>query len=91
MTWHRGHRAEPQLSGAVPDSGAQLHPSGLGIPCEASGALYTVGTPYMLVGQTHTLTLTHSSVRVFLALPRKEPVRLHSFPDPRQASPAEEG
>lgn len=32
MTWHRGHRAEPQLSRAVPDSGAQLHPSGLGIP-----------------------------------------------------------
>lgn len=39
MNWHRCFRAEPQLSRAVPDAGSQLHTSGLGIPCEASGAL----------------------------------------------------
>lgn len=91
MNWHRCYRAEPQLSRAVPDAGSQLLTSGLGIPCEASGALYTVDTRYMLVGQTNTLTLIHSPVWVFLALPRKEPVRLYRFPDPHQASPAEEG
>ena len=51
-------------------------------------ALHLVGTQHMLVGQRNNLI--HSSVRVFLALPQKEPVGLYHFSDPHQPSPAQE-